>query len=534
MATFHFNHPQMKRINHLVLSIVLLVSQTFNLQASGKANLLSKVSHVVVYNGQAQVTRTAIVNCKSGSNTLRFGGISPYINAGTIQVKTESGFNISSVNVQSINEEPFLTDEISDLKDSVERLDDMINSLKSKRDGLQAEKDVMLANKQITGSTQILHADDLEETMALYRKRFAEINDELYKIAKSEKPLLEIRTKFNARIQEYLNTFLNKTELVVLIDAPEAKQDVNIEFTYTVTNCNWFPYYDIRIKDTKSPLVLVGHAGISQETGENWNDVSMVLSTANPSDRSSKQELQTNRIDFFQPIQPNYRGARVESAPAMMKSGAVEDANSIVMQEQTHIEFVIKNKTTIISGQSNQHVELISYEIPAVYAYATVPKLDAAVFATALISSENLAAQLPGEAHIYFDGTYTGDTYLSGSTEDSILVSLGKDTRIPVKRELVKEHSGKSCFGNTKTDQRNWKIEVRNTRKEPIELIIEDQIPVSSNSEIEVKLTQQGNAQFDAETGKLTWRLKLAAEQTQTVEFGFEVKYPKNKQITPF
>ena len=75
---------------------------------------------------------------------------------------------------------------------------------------------------------------------------------------------------------------------------------------------------------------------------------------------------------------------------------------------------------------------------------------------------------------------------------------------------------------------------IRNTRKEPITIVIEDQIPVSSDKEIEVKALNTGGANYDEATGKLYWTITIDAEKTQTVKFSFEVKYPKDKLVTPY
>lgn len=141
---------------------------------------------------------------------------------------------------------------------------------------------------------------------------------------------------------------------------------------------------------------------------------------------------------------------------------------------------------------------------------------------------------MSGEANIYFDGTYVGKTFINGTTSDSMLISLGRDKRIQIQRVLLKDFSSKSFAGSSKKELNTWEINLRNTRKEPVTIIIEDQIPVSTDKEIEVKLLNNGNASFDETTGKLTWKITLDAEQSQAVRFSFEVKYPKEKIISTY
>jgi hypothetical protein len=86
-------------------------------------------------------------------------------------------------------------------------------------------------------------------------------------------------------------------------------------------------------------------------------------------------------------------------------------------------------------------------------------------------------------------------------------------------------------MGNLKKENYTWEISVRNTKTEAISINVEDQAPVSQNSQIEVTVLDAGGANFNKLTGKLTWRLDVKPNETRKVAFKFEVKYPKDKQI---
>jgi uncharacterized protein (TIGR02231 family) len=172
--------------------------------------------------------------------------------------------------------------------------------------------------------------------------------------------------------------------------------------------------------------------------------------------------------------------------------------------------------------------------LDAHYAYGSVPKLDKIAFVTAKVSGNDLVNQISGEAYVYFDGTFTGKTYINGTTSDSLLLSLGKDKRIQIQRNLLKDFSSKSFSGGSKKELNTWEISIRNTRKEPITIVVEDQIPVSTDKEIEIVLLNNGGAEYDETTGKLKWTVKLDGEKSNTLKFSFEVKYPKEKIISNY
>ena len=87
-------------------------------------------------------------------------------------------------------------------------------------------------------------------------------------------------------------------------------------------------------------------------------------------------------------------------------------------------------------------------------------------------------------------------------------------------------------MGGNIREGRAFEISVRNSRQEPITIVVEDQVPISRNSLIEVTVTDVGGAAWNKETGKLTWTMTLQPSETKKVQFKYEVKYPKDKPIS--
>jgi hypothetical protein len=103
-----------------------------------------------------------------------------------------------------------------------------------------------------------------------------------------------------------------------------------------------------------------------------------------------------------------------------------------------------------------------------------------------------------------------------------------------VQRNLLKDFSSKSFSGGSKKELNTWEISIRNTRKEIITIVVEDQIPVSTDKEIEIALLNNGGAEYDETTGKLKWIVTIDGEKSHTLKFSFEVKYPKEKIISNY
>jgi len=171
-------------------------------------------------------------------------------------------------------------------------------------------------------------------------------------------------------------------------------------------------------------------------------------------------------------------------------------------------------------------------EVAARYEYYCVPKLDQDAFLTAKITDWNDLNLLEGESNLFFEGTFLGKAIIHPKTAgDTLNISLGRDKNISVKRVSVKEFSRKQLLGSNKIDYRTFEINIRNNKKQPINLIVEDQFPLSTMKEIEVDKIESKEAELDIETGKLKWIIQLDPGKEKKVDFKYSVKYPKNNNL---
>lgn len=203
------------------------------------------------------------------------------------------------------------------------------------------------------------------------------------------------------------------------------------------------------------------------------------------------------------------------------------------IENQTAVEFEIKIPYTIKSGNKNTLIEVDRYMLPADYEYYTVPKVNKEAFLLANIVDWEKYNLLDGEANIFFENTYIGKTILDmRRVDDTLNISLGRDKNVLVSREKIKDYNTKKLFGNKKEDVRAWKINVKNNKNQPINLVVLDQIPISTNAEIEVNAEELSGAELDSETGEVKWKIKMKPADKKDMELRYKVKYPKNKNLT--
>src|SRR5258705_7697428 len=306
--------------------------------------------------------------------------------------------------------------------------------------------------------------------------------------------------------------------------------------------------YDLRAKDSNSPLAINFKVDVFQNTGEDWDKVNLTLSTGNPTSGGNKPDLQPWYLDFitYYRAYGNMNEKRARPAVAGEAVAPYEVHDSVTPNDlETMQQYVSENAARFIasftigvpysipSDGKFYSAEIKRFDMPATYTYFAVPKLDKDAFLVARSTGWEELNLLPGQANVFFEGSFVGAIFLNTvSTEDTLDISLGRDKRIIVEREKNKDVTGSGIFGGTKTRQFSYTISMKNIRKETVKLIIEEQIPVSRQKDIDVKVLELSGGELNAETGKVTWRVELAPSATMKKIISFSVKYPKDKPIT--
>jgi hypothetical protein len=205
----------------------------------------------------------------------------------------------------------------------------------------------------------------------------------------------------------------------------------------------------------------------------------------------------------------------------------------VQVENTTSVEFEIKTPYTILSENKNTTVEMERYQLPAEYEYYCVPKVNKDAFLLANISDWEQYNLLEGEANIFFENTFIGKTILDVRyVSDTLNISLGRDKSVSVQREKVKEYTARKFLGSKTETTRDWKITVKNNKRQPVSLVLLDQIPVSTLQEIEVNPEILSNGELEKESGEVKWKITLPPTEKKEIELKYKVKYPNGKSLT--
>ncbi|TVZ23261.1 uncharacterized protein (TIGR02231 family) [Dokdonia sp. Hel_I_63] len=198
----------------------------------------------------------------------------------------------------------------------------------------------------------------------------------------------------------------------------------------------------------------------------------------------------------------------------------------------TTTTFEINKKYSIVSDGDVTVIEIDKFEVPATYEYFVAPAINENVFLTASIKDWVRYSLLPGEANIYFEGSFSGKTYINPlETTEELSVSLGVDPNIIVKRKQLDNFKSTSFIGSQRIVDMAYSTTVKNNKTTGINLKMVDRVPVSQNKEIKVDDIETSDATYDKDTGLLEWTIKLAPSDSSKKEFSYELKYSKHKRV---
>jgi uncharacterized protein (TIGR02231 family) len=452
--------------------------------------------------------------------------------------------------------------EMATISDSIELIGYDIRELRDEIGIYQAALKIITANGAVRGTGKVNDSIQLlKETVEYYTEKMNEINRKLLALDKK----LNVKNKIQQRLQTRYNDLQNyqnqnynakKYEpiprVVVTLSATEAANG-KITFSYLVTTAGWTPLYDIRSDSQTGKISLTYKAQVYQNSGMDWENVKLNISTNNPFVNKTKPELNPWYIDYYaykEREQLNevdiVGGRKFKNIPqAAFNQGFLYDAKKLedvpamdadqfttVVQQLISAEFKIDLPYTIKSDNQKNLVLIKNSELNTSFKYYAVPKLDPGVYLVAQMTKLDELQLVPATANIFFDGSYIGETYIDPtSMDDTLNLSLGKDPNISVKRTLLKQKSKDKIIQDKRERTFSYQIEIQNNKSSLIQVIIQDQLPMTTNADIQIEAMEKDGARELPGSGVLEWEYKLKAGESKKIEFGYKVKHPKDQPV---
>jgi len=530
----------------------------------------SQITAVTVYGDQALVTRKGKVSLVGGERELVIAPLPMTMETQSVRVQ---GIGTVGVRLKDVTCDRLYTTE--PIAERVAQLVRQIHQIESQKRHLQAQIEALaLQSSFITGLR-----DKTEETFAqsLARKNLSlsETLDFLnflgsqyseYAIAsgdcKNQQQELDKQLQALRSSLQKLQTPHPKESFRLLVGVEVTGcREFELEISYMVHKASWQPLYDLRVDTNNKIIHLVYLAEITQTTGEDWLGVDLTLSTAKPGNSPLPPKLKPWYIDTvitptrntvqpgtdFQPAMalpmPMLANQRLidgfatefgELQPTLdMDVMAAEVAIAQLSRIGSVIAFKLESSGNIPSDGTPHKTTIFTDEYPCKFTHIAIPRLVSFAYLQAnIINNVNGATLLPGAANIFRDQVFVGTTQLENILPgQEFNINLGIDEGLKVERDLVERNVDKKLMRNQKRITYAYRLIITNLLKEDVNLLLNEQLPVSRNEQLKVRLNCSNPPIQMREMGVLEWLLRIPNKEKQEIYYQFIVEHPSELKV---
>mgnify|MGYP003583243956 CR=1 FL=1 len=344
-------------MNKNILSTFLLFVSIAAFAQDNQVNVSSKISGVTVFMNGAQIQRQSDqIDVPQGVSLLVFSGLSSSIETQSLQAKGEGNFTILSVAKQN----NFLLDKKkSDQKLALlaksDELADKIINLRNELAVYKSEEEMLGKNQAVMGPNVNYDLVKLKAALDFQKQRLMETKNKQASLQKDIEKLSEEINKINRQVAEVDGKPIgNSNDMVVKVSSKVATKG-KFSLTYLVKNASWYPTYDIRAKDVASPIQLVYKANVSQNSGEDWKNVKLILSSGNPSSNNEKPSLPTYQLGY---LSAGYSFFNPVAAASNVVKGRVVAASDNIALPGVSVRVKNSSIATVTDADGNYSIQM--------------------------------------------------------------------------------------------------------------------------------------------------------------------------------
>jgi uncharacterized protein (TIGR02231 family) len=543
-----------------ILAVVAIVGTTTAAFAAD-IEATSTIDSVTVYPDGATITRIIKVGLPAGDAVVLARDFPLGLDPASLRVEGEGDSRIQIGSIDARAPAPKPVQSAPEREKKIRALEDEQTALQDRIAAATVRKD--FARRFATDAPLGLGEESNARPLSEWRDAFKAVEEEISRADEIIRGLEVKKREIDAELAILRSE--QRTDpprkLEVRIDlATQLRTQATLRVSYTVRDARWVPLYDARLdagtKEKKPSLELVRRAEIVQRTGEDWANVALAVSTVRTGRGGNAPNLNTLVVNYPQPVPPP---APVSARPqARAVSGMADTASSLLKAQESarmpsapveeraaeidtggfQAVFRIPGRVSLGAGEGARNLRIASATVVPELLVRAVPVIDDTAYLEASFKQAEDAPLLPGRVSLYRDGTFVGRGQMALTQKDeTVRLGFGADDQIKVTRSVVRKNEGSAgIISSAKTDEREFKTIVRNGRGVPVNVTIEEQLPVAENSEIQVEMlsssTHPTKRDVRDQRGVMAWTMDVPAGETREVKFGWRVRWPADKTVT--
>lgn len=501
---------------------------------------------VTVYPDSATVTRQLDVALPAGDQFMDMVGLPQAVEPDTLQVV---GFSRTGPRISSI-EWLASPDKLTDSPQLV--------ALKKQKDALEVQQGQLQAEQQAISTQQLFLQTMAKEGLGRNAQGNAaqQVQSGVQVLGSEMKQAGEAMASVTHRLTLLASELQTVNDaLAELRDKDAALRTVRIHLhsdgkpfqmnvQYRVLHARWQPIYDADLQTKTRQVALTQAALIQQNTGEDWHNVAITLSTAQPQQQAAAPELPSQWVDVQDEnrnLQPAVaRSAMLEAkaaAPVALMSARRTDELAAIESSGYHVRFVLSGHSTLMSDGQSHRVVLATQNSPVTLSLQAIPRLDPHAYLYGNVRNTTDQPWLAGHWQLSRDGEPVGQLdQPTLASQASVALGFGIDPAITLTWQTIQDESGQSGLLNkTSVQKRKYRLQASNARADAAELLVLDSWPIAKQSSIEISplddTTPPAAVTTAQQPGVQRWSLALPPKKTATLDTGYQITYPQGKTL---
>ncbi|MEM0899043.1 MAG: mucoidy inhibitor MuiA family protein [Pseudomonadota bacterium] len=538
----------------LAIALLSLVASTAVFAAEYEPD--SRVDAVTVFPSGAQVTRVASADLEAGEHTVIVDDLPAFIDPASVRVRglSDGEVAIGGVDIRSAVLSVGITDiERSELEDALAELNDTNAALLQQLEDINARRDIVQAlvrNGSSRGDEGGISANTISDVLAIIADQLDQLNTEMVATRKERRVVdAEIET-----VKQKLALLAPREEQRTVVEiavSSTSQASAAFEIEYAVREAGWRAVYDAALELNGSydnaALALTRRAMVYQQTSEEWDDISLMLSTARPTSATDAPRLGSNVIDNRPAAEPksvlSSRVARQSEDMAMMESAVASPAPMVEKAAAMdtggfNTEYLISGRVDISNASEDKSVLIGSVELAPEVSAVSVPRIDPTAYLIADFELSGEAILLPGEVLLTRDGTFIGRGSMPLlAPGETYQLGFGSDDLVKVERiEKTRKKGETGILVSSNTELREAVVNVTNNHDFQVLIRIVDRMPVSDHEDIAIEplasSSSPSETNLDGRRGVNAYDLRVDAGAGMSVNIGYEVSWPEEMQVT--
>ncbi|WP_158238646.1 DUF4139 domain-containing protein [Roseateles chitinivorans] len=528
--------PRAPRLARRLLSLpALAVLAASGAAGAARAADASTISQVLLYPGGAQVDRTLTV--AAGATQLRLACLPASLERESVQLQAPAHIALGELQIETVPRAQL---------PECRPVDPRVRELEAQRNLLEAEQggvELSLGYLKGLSDTGAKGGPALAATLDSLRRN---AQDLLTRQQALKLKMAEVEAQLGAAKAELAQPEGGQVSVLrVRLSAPQAGE---LQLRYRVPDSGWTPQYRARLDTAAGTLQLDRVAQIAQNSGEDWTQVRLRLSTAQPRQRVASIGLAPWTLALLPPVQAEARTAfPIAAAPAapprapapmlerIAVSGSAVRFDASVFEGDFATEYELPQRVSLRGNGQGTTVSLGSQTVGAKQLSRVQPQIEAAAYLLAEIARPD-GAWPRGPVQLFRDGTLVGESMLSLGSGKTLSLPFGRDERLRVRVDPEKREGADAGFIGARREQqltRQWLVE--NLGKRPVTLQVLEAAPVSQHEDIRVETRftpPVSEANWREQPGIQLWELPLAPGAAQTFQAVYRISVPKDARVS--